>query len=924
MFFDTLQRYVDPQIARPEQSKILFRLLEYPKYYRYFFSSKKLSEGWLPILYENGLLSFRNDINNYYLPSEFLIKCVNSGEADNDIILKIVDMLRSEISCNNITTPLNFRNITLICSSIPPVYAVKTKDVVIWCLESSESKDMILDQIGIFINTLHKGQYYDDIFDVFSKIFVIKSEKDKFFNFREPVFEYENYWLTDLFKKIENILLVSRTTRYFEFLVSQFNTVLEEIYPRKEADLDWDDGSYVTRPAIEDSDQNIGFSDHDTIIVLLRSFIDEVQTDEKRIELVKILLKYKYPIFRRLALYALSEYPTLIKYFQNELMTTENLFNTNLQHEIYRLLELHFSQFDMDRVLSIIRDGQIERHKEIQPDLFERIIEELRVGMLIAINKNSPDSTVAVEIEFRQIKLGYTPSHPDYAVYSYSSTGFDSPITLEDLSVKSWSEIKTYLLEFDETKAPITLESRPEYEGLARVFGIVVKNKMSDFLSNIDSFKDIDLHPSYIGIIPEMLVARDNEYNSSKILACVSYLDWTWDLIIKGDLEISQPKSRYSLKIGFNRLFSHLYGVFNNDENNISDSDIVIIKSLLIKYDPDYQKEDLAIDEPYQGFINRTNGDYLHAWFSLNLRLKRQGTISGFIEEFKEILDTGLAKDKFVHVLLGRFLSNITTINGDWVHANIERIFPLDTNPILWEYTFKGFLWSTYLLDDQLTLLMDSFKKACTLSLNDRQKKAFAERIVSFYVREKTHNNCYGSLIKPMVEEGQFNTDLSNSLLFFFGKVYEENKNGKYIRKYIRYRYDVLKRIKNYDRPKELVRIIGLFKCFPKLTENTFSIFITAMKEWSDEKGNPRVLTDFYNHLKDKEKYNYLIKLLKIEFKQPRRWGIMYEAEYRELFIKLYEQKNPNYQRVLNKIVNNLGEQGYYQFRDLYEKYGGN
>lgn len=921
MFFDEVAKYIDPVKDNPTEVKRLFRLLDNVEYYNYFFKSR-IHVDWCPILLENGLLRYKQEFSLYYLPFEFLINCAEQNY-NHDLILKVLFHLKDDFSNEESILPINYHRIVKICSLLKPKFAVQTVELVKWCLRKSESKDMLLDQIGPFIKTLNSGGYRNEIFQIFSIVFVSEVKTNGYFKLKEFSFEYESYWLTEIFNKIEEIILEGDTARYFEHLVDQYNSALQQIYPRKRDELDWDDRSYISRPAIKNSEQNSGYSDQDSLIVMIRNMIDLVKSDEKRSELMNIILKKEYPVFRRFALYMITEYPNLIPQFQTDLINPENIFNTSLQHEIHRLIELRYKELDTAKIDTIIEEADIQVHKDIPANEIENIIYDMQVGLLMSIQKNSPTEQRQKQIQALEAKLGYTPQHPEYPFYTYSSTGFDSPITSDELGAKSWEDIKKYLLAFDKKKAIRTIENRPEYEGLARVFGAVIRKRLDEFLECIDIFKDPELRPSYIGIIPEILVIQGNTYDRKRILACADYLDWTWSMIDDGELQISPPQSRYSLIIGFKRLFSHLYSVFNNDDNEIGEADIEKFRSLLIRYNPEISVEELGLDEPYQDFINRTKGEYLQAWFALNLRLKRKQKIDGFLDEFKAILDNGLQRDAYVHVLLGRFLSNIAFLDRKWVINKIDQIFPFKTNRELWEYTIKGFLWSTSWTDDLFKSLLPNLKKACSLGLKDRQIQSLAERIGVFYIRKNTHSLCYNQLIKPLIREGIFNSELSNSLIYFLGNQYVEPKNGHYIRKYVNYRFKVLKETDIFDRQKEIIRFLSIYKCYPQLNNHNFRIFNEAMKVWSDEEGNPRVLMNFYNTLCNREEFDYLNQLLRIEFKKPKRWGMLYEKEYRELFIKLYEQNNPKYRKTVNRIINYLGEQGFYQFRDLYEEYGG-
>lgn len=895
------------------------RLLETESFYKYYFKYVE-NPNLITSLFDNKLLIYRPEFGHYYWPFEFLEKAIKNDRSFDEIIITVLKQLKQDLDNEKTKVRSNYSNIVILCGIVSHKYYKDTFKLVKWCIKNSPGeKGTVLHQLPQYIRNLKEGQRENEIIELFKIIYQTKFEKDSVFKLKNFTFKNDSYWLYELFQSIKEII-EKNPLPYFRYLVEQYHNVLKVQNPKKDEYYGWLDHSYISRPAIEDSEQNHGYSQSDKMITMLRDIIDSAENKQIQNEIVDILLKQKYPIFRRFALYMLTEKPEMLDYCKL-LITKENLNNFVLTHEIYRFLKYKYSE------IKPIIDVQtiIEGEKEKTEDIDEHEINKWKLQWYKAIHENSGE--YEKEISDIEERLGYKPDHLDYITYSDTKHGWDSPLSKDELISKSWFGIKEYLLSFDVSKVKATLDFMPEYEGLAHIFKSVIIEKRDEFIQPevMEIFMDLDLKPHYIAVIPEALIEHDNKYKENEILACVKYLNWMYESVdndrLSFDVKITGP--RYGIIYGFNRLFSYLNSIFNNDENSINRNVREKIKQLLIRFNPNIYSysSDISIEEPYQDFINRTKGHWLEAWFALNLRLCRQKKHKGLLVEFKTILESGMGSDNFVHVILGKYLSNFYFIDKKWVIDNFSNIFPKENSDV-WQVTIRSFFWSRSLLNVLFEPLIPHLQRGCQVQLNPTQTTALAERIGVFYLRSKTHAKCYKELIKPLNEEGKLSSELMKSLYWFLRRLYNENENGNKIRKLIRYRYNTIK--SNPDLyPKELMEIIILHNCFPKFGRNDYKLFKDAMSNWNETDGNPKNFLDMIQYLINMKKFRETITFLEIEFNRERRlWGITYDKQYYQIFAELYEFDDMSITNRLNIIINHLGEMGYYQFSALYEKYG--
>lgn len=938
MFYNKIIKIIDKDINNIELSESTKSLLSDTRYYRYLFDQLIHigNEKWIPILIKNGLLSFDSTHGDFFFPLEYIRAVLRKNHDHDEKIYNLLFEWKEQLNYPELSDYNVFR-ISEICGLLDIQYAIKTIDIMLWCLNLPErTVRMVISEFVPFVKKLKEANADKEVLRIFKNIFKFTFREEEAFHSKEIKFVYDQYWVSEFFKEIK-VVIQNDPLPYFRHLVKEYRKILLKIHPKRK-DYNWNDYSNFARPAIEKSKYNLGVSTQDTIITMLRDIIDLTVDLENNKSILEILSKQEYPIFHRMAMYLFGErFDILGHKYEEQFINSETFSNYSLSHELWEVLSKCYSKLRNPQIIDeILSKGHQGLREGLEPERIEHYNWSWKYSLLNAIQANSPSAEREDVIKDLEKKLGYEPEHPEFEVgYSETRVGWDSPCTIEELASKSWPEVKQYLLEFDEKKAKRKLNYMPEFEGLRRVFEHVIKKRKDDFIKHIDLFKDVTLRKFYIGTIPSGLIPQESKYNPQYIIPCIEYLNWILNELAEGRLDFKETHI-YMMQYGFGHFFTHLYNLNSNKDNRIPQKDIDKITSLLNRfYQVAYFKldQDLDLVNAEQSFINRVSGEYWQAFLALNFLRYRQIDKPFIIHEFKELLTKSVGKDIYVNYLLGKHTANFYFLDKEWTLENIKKIFPTSKKiHNLWMAAMKGFLWSRSLHDDLFDYLLPNIKKFCYEKLDEREQTALGDRIGFYYLRNKTHSNCYRDLIKQIDNCYEKHPKIFSSMIHFFVRSYkeevkaegkkkvkeEEKKIRNRIRKYIRCRYSIIK--KNPDNYKdELEAIIYAYKCFPDMNKSDYLIIRKAFEK-TDMNTRSLEIMELYTFFREKELFRYLIHLLEFELK-GNTFPSYRSEEYSELFRALYQSGDSYVQHRTSVLINKLGERGCYDFKDIYEEY---
>lgn len=606
----------------------------------------------------------------------------------------------------------------------------------------------------------------------------VEEEKPAYRPKREPQARLDNWHYNEFLKKEFKKLVELNPKRSFDMIYSLLRRYLEiENADREEKDHEYEDLSYISRPAIENHEQNHDHGDIKNGLITTARDIG-LQIIKKEPTAVKNLFAElearKWTLFRRLGFYLLAEIPDVSPELTAKQLTNELFFdNSSVEHEYARLLSRGFKTLDIkdqkiilewiDKAEKITK--HIKKRKQetsVSDDQEERFKEAWQRDQLSYMKADLP-AEYKKRYENLVKKYG-KPEHPDFS--AYFSTGWVGPTSdvksqeLADMEpdklielLKSW-EPKTEPHNFGPTK-----------EGLGRELGAAIKLKPEYFNNLADNFKDLDptYIRSYLQIFGE-IAQHDGVLNWEKLLN-LSY----WVMLQpreipgrKGEMMDQDPDWSWTRKA-----ISSLISAGTN-HNLISCEFREKVWSIIepLTHDPDptpadeTQREENN-DDAYSLAINSARGEAMGAIMEYALWVYRciEKSIDGkekikggfaLMPEIKIILDWHLNPSNdpsiAVRAIYGRFFPWLLLMDRQWTLDNLNLILPLGQ----FDDRLYSAAWNTMMLyvpayDKPFEILKDCYLEAVqNLGKVDKKHRRYtdrderlAEHLMLFYGRAK-------------------------------------------------------------------------------------------------------------------------------------------------------------------------------------------
>jgi len=267
-----------------------------------------------------------------------------------------------------------------------------------------------------------------------------------------------------------------------------------------------DDISVISRPAIEDSDQNLAMNVTDHLITALRDSVIAAcaKAPDKLPEIVEILENHDWNVFQRITLYLLQVVdPVPVDLIEARLVDEEALNNSRLHHEYYHLLKRRFSDLKPESQHQILQwidraDAARARSQEYSPDLSDQEREEYldswRFTKLSALEGQLPP---AWEDRLKQLqaKRPGRDMPPDYLSWSGTwSVGNQSPKTCEELSAMSLDTLVEYLKKWE----PSGEWPTPTPDGLGSALSALIEKNTATYIPLIEHLMDEAVDPTYV------------------------------------------------------------------------------------------------------------------------------------------------------------------------------------------------------------------------------------------------------------------------------------------------------------------------------------------------------------------------------------------------------------------------------------------
>ncbi len=477
------------------------------------------------------------------------------------------------------------------------------------------------------------------------------------------------------------------------------------------------DYSYVSRPAIEEKPTVNSLRDcltnavRDVACQVAERGVDSCQ------EVLDALAERPFPIFQRIALYVLSLHPRADIDRAARWLCDRSLLKDRHYHHEYSLLARAIypllSEARQDEVLESIQATVTEWQAELQSDApsrtsheIERATKRYRCNLLGLLGEVLPPEAMA-DYERLLAEVG-EPLPPGEEFRIETRWGSPSPLAEEELAAMSPS----HLAEFVRTWQPDPNEIwGAEPEGLGRAVQSVVAARPRPFAIEAMSFAAVD--PTYVR---HLLAGFSDAVRADMEFPWEHVFDLAAWVLQQPDTE-EQSDSVYTLAVdpGWGWTRKEIAGLLENgirrDHIAFELRDRVWELVCALTKDPDPTPEREERPEamgPATMAINTVRGHAMHCvfhyalWCARHLRpddtaLSEQPPFSVEIPEVLTVLDLHLDQtadpSAAVRSVYGQFLRHLMLLAPDWLSRRIASIFPDDpAQHRLWRAAWNSFV----------------------------------------------------------------------------------------------------------------------------------------------------------------------------------------------------------------------------------------
>lgn len=544
------------------------------------------------------------------------------------------------------------------------------------------------------------------IFDFVTQPIVRKTKQPVLKEFRtvkskEAEGRLEEYDYEELMKSAFPKLLESQPRRVIHILERNLMTALE-IETKSNKGGRNEDFSYIWRPAIEEHEQNYEFGKINELLVsTLRDslmFVAKKDDDQFLRPLLQRYIRSQYTVFRRLALYTLSE--NVERYSESiprVVMNKKMLEDHRIKHELFGLIKKSFPQISVEVrqfILGWIEKGPEtkwwidwrtkEEGKRPSDELVKQFANHWRLERYWIIRDHIKDlyPEKIKTIEQLEKELG-TPEHPDFPTWHEGGTyGYESPLTVPEFLQKNNNELIEILKNPPPVKEPDPIF---RHQGLGMVFTEAIKQSPERFLPFASILANNKVLPVLVGHYFQGLqevwgMPKDNwkpvwstELETLALLVANAEPNpYQWTL-----------KERSGIRLNLCRFIDQ---IVSSRDQLLDDSVLTSIKNIIIAMigdpDPDAQSEEknYSTNKDWSFIsVNHTSGEVLRTLIKYCLCYARKHSAVGerfesdVKTELERVLDTETRPSVFS--VFGTYLANLWYLDAKWTKKNLHKIF---------------------------------------------------------------------------------------------------------------------------------------------------------------------------------------------------------------------------------------------------------
>ena len=855
----------------------------------------------------------------------------------------------------------------LVCAAItmPPAHAARMVPLVIqWANEGMKIEENVISL------TVHvaQGDQWDAALSLVELILspqeqqVSEEVKQNPFFLPRAVSRADGYYVSAFVERDLTFFLEHRPLEVLR--IAQKN--LEQTIG-----IEWGEGndaSSAWRPAIEPHEQNWGFGDIkdllvDTSLQALGSVVES--TPDQGRAVLEEYLDHRYSFFRRLAIHIIRLNAGLWPDLLERLFTDQrHLEDTEVHHEYwvlmhdtYALLAASVQRDFVERLLNKLPQEPTKDEMEFQMQYHGERHYLLR--QLWAIR----DSLSSDEHRKVLTELVNEYGEPDYASflsYSSPSVGWESPESLEDLSMMSPEDVIAELRK--------ALPSSPGFDGIAQrgradALRSVIANTPQNFAPIAPELLASDIPPIYTN---NTLWGFQEAWKEGKTFDWEPVLELC-DKVSRTRDEATEPGEAPDMRQDYwwttyasarSAVTTLLGTAVARDDNAISPRflgrarDILLVLADDPNPSPKYEREwgpkrplgilDLA--------INVTRGQAVGTLLQYALHVARIGVQERKMEEMSfppksrmegvvrdkltEKLDKQVDPSLAVHCLFGKYFPNLYYLDEEWVVAHLEDIFPRQPEmSAYWDAAWSGYLFRSDFFANLYEILKSYYRYALeqmALSTQERVETDFslrnpARHLAVLYWRgiETLDDDSLTYLFFDSASD-KMRADFITGLTAGLRKVKPVTDSEEWLRVKAlwKMRIRTIKEIaEGGGHPTSFKKELGAFaEWVPLIPENLgyFYSMIELSALASGIGGMGRLIEFFSSEITDHVPFavSLLEKLLQQEGRDP--WWILARDEAIRIILETATSSDDEQAKSCAiRIINLLGERGIERYRDL-------
>jgi hypothetical protein len=754
----------------------------------------------------------------------------------------------------------------------------------------------------------------------------------------------DTYWILKSFESNSKNIGEKCSENIIFKLADRLEEIFKKEYKEQKADIElFHDYSDIWFKSIS-LGSDIGVTGvEETFTLILRDIILSKAREDKEVgmRIFKEFLseKYKYPMYKRLVIFAIgSEWETYKTLFWEILRKGGSLifYYYYFFPEIYELLENNvnrFSKAEKERIKKIIEEGPPQQY-----------LPDKNRDAHIANWKQEWYSAVKQDTYFKALydkQKEITKKKEEISFKKPTVTAVGpgpSPLSKEEIMEMQNEELATYINSFK----PEYLWKGPTTRGLADALRDTVKEKPEKFIDDPNHFLNVGyLYIDHIFWGIQDAWNNKKKINWGKLFEFIKkYIDrdsfWNDEYIVEGD-DIPVTHSWVTGVIG-----KLIQDGTKDDSWAFSEKFFdIAIKILFLILDKEKIKEEEKISDFVTHALTSYFGKVITALIYLALRIARVQDKKGYKEEIKwdsrmkEKYDKAL-QDKIIesYTLLGQYMPNLFYLDKNWVKEKIDSI-SLSKNNYIWESFMDGYLFNRRVYENLYKLMRQHYESA--IDYDFRQKHTMERLIqhISFgYLKKYETLDSKDSLFYKIINKWEY-SQIKEVIKFFWMqkdyiiKIIKEVRSEitsdiikmkKKIIKFWKWVYENKYKKKQIeeinDEDKEILSNLSLLIAFVDGINSENINWIKLSASYANVAYKSPFLIEYLDELKDKDNKGYVgeIFLKMLEYFTPE-----YDTKHIKSIVEyLYETK---FKEGADKICNIYGMRGYEFLRNVYNKF---